>query len=346
MRYFILEQTYMALPSKQTRSLQTQDSYRRRSRDLVRRCREELGLHPNEDLDYRRFVGWLILHKPEWARTTWRQYKAAAAFTLMEKAEEGSDTAQEALEALMPVDVDGCKQTSRSTSATKLKKMPLRDYRSIDRFLEENPGPWHEDLRRWLASGMLTGLRPLEWGQTTYTTRSGEDALVVKNAKNTNKRSHGPTRTILLGGLTDEERKIIKRHVERATEWSQADQYPRFYHGCAATLSRVARRLWPKRDKYPTLYSARHQFSADAKASGLTSAELAALMGHAVDVTAGRHYGRRSAGLEMLRVRPDPSEVAKIRLVMQRTLERSPNPTTSLQGRMKPLPPGAEAGDA
>lgn len=339
MRYFLKNHRYMGLPSRPTRNQQTQESYQRRSRDLVRRCREELGVHANEDLDYRRFVGWLIMHKPEWTRPTWRQYKAAAVYTLELKAESGSSIAQEALETLLPVDVDGCKSSSRKTSALKLKRLPLRDYRSIDRYLSEHSGPWHADLRRWLAGGMLTGLRPLEWGQCQYTQRLGEDALVVQNAKNTNNRAHGPSRTILLGGLTDEERQLIKRHVDRATEWKQADQYGRFYNGCAATLARVSRALWPKRDRHPTLYSARHQFSADAKASGLTSAELAALMGHAVDVTAGRHYGRRTAGLEMLRVRPDPDDVAKIRLVLQRNLEHSPEPGVKSTTKMRPMPP-------
>lgn len=303
----------------------------------MRRCREELNIHAHEALDYRRFVGWLITRKPEWSRPTWRQYKAAAVYTLEQQSEEGNAIAQEALETLLPVDVDGCRTSTRKTSALKLKRLPLRDYRSLDRYLSENSGPWHQDLRRWLAGGLLTGLRPLEWGQAQYTQRLGEDALVVQNAKNSNYRAHGPSRTILLGGLTDEERSLIKKHVDRAAEWKQADQYPRFYHGCAATLARVSRRLWPKRDRHPTLYSARHQFSADAKASGLTSAELAALMGHAVDTTAGRHYGRRAAGMEMLRVRPDPDDVAKIRLVMQRALEQSPEP--GQKSRMRPVAP-------
>lgn len=330
----------MALPPRPTRTHQTQESYQRRSRDLVRRCREELNVHPHESLDYRRFVGWLITRKPEWSRPTWRQYKAAAVYTLEQQSEAGDDIAQEALETLLPVDVDGCRTSTRKTSALKLKRLLLRDYRSLDRYLSENAGPWNKDLQRWLAGGMLTGLRPLEWGQTQYTQRMGEDALVVQNAKHSNNRAHGPSRTILLGGLSDEERALIKKHVERATEWKQAEQYARFYHGCAATLARVSRRLWPKRDRHPTLYSARHQFSADAKASGLTPAELAALMGHAVDTTAGRHYGRRTAGMEMLRVRPDPDEVAKIRLVMQRNLEQSPEP--GIRSKMRPAPPKDE----
>ena len=65
-------------------------------------------------------------------------------------------------------------------------------------------------------------------------------------------------------------------------------------------------------------------------------------MGHAVDTTAGRHYGRRLAGMEMLRVRPDPADVAKIRLSLQRSMEQAPTPTTKQS--IKPQGP-KERGD-
>ena len=45
-----------------------------------------------------------------------------------------------------------------------------------------------------------------------------------------------------------------------------------------------------------TLYTARHQFSANAKSDGLSKEEVAALMGHASIYTAGEHYGKRRGG--------------------------------------------------
>lgn len=304
----------MPLPARPQRSLDTQTSYRRRARDLIRKCRRELNIHHNEALDYRRFVGWLITRKPQWSRTTWRQYKAAVVYALeIEAGQHHDPVAQEALEALLPVDVEGCLATTKRTSGAKLKRFPLRDYRQIMAYLEDHPNRWSADLQRWLAASLLTGLRPREWAQASLERRGDEDALVVVNAKATNQRAHGPTRTILLGGLTDDERELIAEHLERATLFAKAGEFPRFYHGCAAVLSRVARKLWPKRVEHVTLYSTRHQFSADAKASGLLPEELAALMGHAVDTTAGKHYGKKTAGLDMIRVRPDPREVARVR---------------------------------
>lgn len=315
----------MPLPHKPTRNSDTIAGYERRMRNLLLRCRREIGLGPHEVLDPRRFVGWLVGNKNQWSRPSWRQNKAAAVHGL-EKEAVNSDVASEALEALLPIDVEGCVKKSTKTSARKLKRFPLREYRQLDRWLDDHPGAWNEDVRRWLAAGLLTGLRPVEWGQARMETRGAEPALIVKNAKATNQRAHGPNRTILLGGLTDDERALISKHLARATEWSQAGQYSKFYHGCAAVLSKACRNLWPKRPQHPTLYSTRHQFSADAKASGLLPEELAALMGHAVDTTAARHYGRRVSGLEMLRVRPDPAEVSRVRQVM-RMKHREPKPT-------------------
>lgn len=302
----------MALTPIPTRNDTTKAGYTRRMRSMLARCRREMNLAPFEALDHRRFVGWLISKKPTWSRSGWRQHKAAAIYSLELEAEK-SAVAQEALEALRPIDVEGCVRKSNKTSARKLKRFPMKDYRALDRWLTDHRGRWNQDLRRWLAAGLLTGLRPAEWAGARMIEHGGEPALLVKNAKATNQRAHGPSRTVLLGGLTDEERSLITRHVEAAREWAMADSFPSFYHGCAAVLSRACQQMWPKREQYPTLYSTRHQFSADAKASGLLPEELAALMGHAVDTTAGKHYGRKAAGVEMLRVRPDPAEVARVR---------------------------------
>lgn len=319
-----------------TRSESTKKEYKRRAQELSRRCRKELNIHPHEILDLRKFIGWLITQKPTWARTTWRQYKASVIYFLEQEIERNNDPiAQESLELLLPEDVQGCVVKSKRTSAIKLKKFPLNDFQLLNNHLNENPGMWHEPLRRWLIAGMLTGLRPQEWANTIYTIKAGEEALVVNNAKNTNGRAHGPTRTILLGGLTDEERSIIKKHVEKSQEWEQNQQYQKFYQACASTLGRIGKILWPNREQKVSFYSARHQFSADAKASGLTREEIAALMGHAVDETATVHYGRKTAGHSICRVRPDPVEVNRIRNTYQNRYkgenEVSPKPLNKLR---------------
>lgn len=329
----------MPLPPKPTRNLNTEIEYKRRTKNLIRKCMKELKIHPNEELDYRHFVGWLITNKTQWSRPTWRQYKASVSYTLEVEALQHHDAiAQEAWETLLPVDVEGCLAVTKRTSGSKMKRFPLKDFLKIVKVLEENPNRWSRDLIDWLNAGLLTGLRPMEWSQSQYIEgKDGADILLVKNAKATNNRAHGPTRSIILDGLSDEERGIIKTHLERATLFVNSGQYKNFYMGCASVLSRTARAIWPKRKEHLTLYSVRHQFSADAKASGLLPEELAALMGHAVDITAAKHYGKKTAGYEMIRVRPDPEEVAKVKSVLKfgynlsldHNLRPMPKPTLS-----------------
>ena len=320
----------MPLSAKPTRIDRTEQRYRRRTRNLVAQCRKKLNIPNNEELDYRRFVGWLITQKPNWSRDTWRQYKASVVFFLEKETEDGNEIASEAMETLLPVDVTGCVKKTNKTSGAKQKKVPAKDYRAIIKNIQDFGSPWAEDVERWIGASMLTGLRPIEWATAKIETRNNIPALIVQNAKATNGRAHGPTRTILMDGLTDDERLMIATHVQRANQWEQAGQYERFYHGCAATLSRATRRLWPKRTSHATLYSMRHQFSANAKASGFTREEIAALMGHAVDTTATQHYGKKTAGYEMITVRPDPAEVARIRSVFKGRIQ-PPNPTVRIQ---------------
>lgn len=316
----------MPLSGQPTRIGKTEDAYIKRAEALIVRCRRRLKTPAHLELDARQLVGWLIVSKPQWSRATWRQYKAAMVFWLKRNA--GS---AEAIDTLEAEDVRGCTARTRRTSGRKLKRFPHQMLQRIDRHLQANPSTWSEDVRDWLSAALLTGLRPVEWSQCRYSTVGGEDVLVVDNAKNTNQRAHGDTRHILLGGLSPDERLVLQRHCARAREWSQVGQFETFYHGCAACLARAGRVLWPRRDAHACLYSMRHQFSANAKASGLTREEIAALMGHAVDKTATQHYGRKTAGQDMVRVRPDPADVARVRSTFVARFARK-HPATARAG--------------
>jgi hypothetical protein len=60
------------------------------------------------------------------------------------------------------------------------------------------------------------------------------------------------------------------------------------------------------------LYSARHQFVADAKYSGLSKEAIAALMGHGSIETAGLHYGRGTAGRSGFHVTADEQDIKTV----------------------------------
>lgn len=323
---------------KPTKEESTRRVYLSRTKELTRRCRKELNTPDHEILDLRQFVGWLIENKPIWARTTWRQYKASVVYFLETLIQEENDPiAQECYDMLIDVGVEGCVKKTKKTSGKKLKKFPIEDFNTIIYYLMNHVGDskWYEALRRWLISGLLTGLRPVEWATAQISNISGETCLIVKNAKHTNGRAHGEYRTIILNDLTNDEIDIIKKHVEYCNEWNNADQFPSLYASCGRTLSKVCKLLWKKRSQYPCLYSARHQFSADAKASGLSREEIAALMGHAVDDTATKHYGKKTAGSSYTRVKPTIEDVLKVRQVYEQKYFGINEPKPSLDKTIK-----------
>ncbi len=139
--------------------------------------------------------------------------------------------------------------------------------------------------------------------------------MKIQNAKNTNGRSHGETRTLVLKNVKEEDLLAIRNHLNNIRMFLGMDEYDYFYNGCAIALYKACRQCWPRRKRHITLYSTRHQFSANAKSSGFSRQEVAAMMGHAVDITATIHYGRKQAGNEELSVNPIEEDVFKVRSI-------------------------------
>jgi integrase len=343
----------MPLSSRPTLRESTKVSYLRRARDLLRQCRKELGIPPHARLDYRQLVGWMITKKPEWSRPTWRQYKASVLFFLGVEQSENEPgigaMAADAADILTPEEANECLRTTRRTSGAKKKRFPLSDYKKLLQSMAAHKSQWAQDTERWVGATYLTGLRPTEWRGSALVTITvagvAVPALQVRNAKNSNQRAHGEFRHLILDALTQPEIQLLSEHIARAREWDQAGQYSVFQRGCAAALAQAHRRLWPRRVEHATLYSVRHQFAANAKASGLTREELAALMGHASNDTATQHYGRKKAGVELVRVRAHPDEVAKIRRVYT-AMPPAPHPEPVVRPGASPSlrPSGLEDG--
>ena len=296
-------------PQNPTRTAQTTESYLKRAANLVKNAKDELSLPKGQNLDPRQFAAWLAHKRPQLSRSSWRQYKSSAV-CLFEKL--ATDEALEALDFLKEIDGKACKTVSDKTSSTKLKRLPQKDLLKLTDYLRKKKGKWHQCLLDWLVAASLTGLRPQEWSGSSISEIDGEPALQAPNAKNTNGRSHGPTRTLLLGALSQDELECLSSHIRRVEEWSALGQYDEFYKGCSVTLYHITRKLWPRRTQHITLYSCRHQFTANAKASGFSTVEIAAMMGHAVDTTATVHYGKKAAGQDLLRVRAADEDISKV----------------------------------
>src|SRR3546814_8539599 len=90
---------------------------------------------------------------------------------------------------------------------------------------------------------------------------------------------------------------IIYLWAQIATGHSAQGGFGKLYAGCQRLLYKANRALWPRASRIYSLYSARHQFGANAKQK-LSREEVAALMGHITIDTAARHYGRRRVGTQ------------------------------------------------
>lgn len=294
-----------------TKSEKTKDDYFKKAIQLVKKAKREMALPEDEEIDVRQLVVWLIEHKPKISRSSWRYYKSSIMYYL--EIHEDIEASNEAMEYLRTVTSKGALIHTEKTSSLKMKKISFEDWQKLDSYLEKKNRKWHAQLRVWLRSSIITGLRPVEWQNAIFKEHKGEPALEVKNAKSTNGRAHGDTRTLILKNVKNEDLLSIREHLNNVRTFLGMDSYQYFYNGCAIALYKVCRKLWPRRKRQITLYSTRHQFSANAKSSGFSRMEIAALMGHAVDITATIHYGKKLAGNEELGIVPLKEEVDRVR---------------------------------
>jgi len=175
----------------------------------------------------------------------------------------------------------------------------------------------------WIAANRFVGLRPSEWRNVVL--KEGNSIILeVRNGKYSNGRANGEFRHIDITYLRKKELVIIKRQLKFAAQFATTDaDWNSYYGGVRQAIYRIARRIQGDQRKYLSFYSTRHQFSADAKASGMSRAEVAALMGHASDKTATAHYGKKKHGGSGFRVKPDANEVATVRIKIDKSLYKS-----------------------
>lgn len=260
---------------------------------------------------------WLTELRPSLARATWRFYRAAFVWFLQKQ------HLQTEAKFISEHDQSPCLRRTNKTSAKKLKGLPFKKFTKLLDALTNSAS--HEDkiLALWLYAGFVTGLRPAEWAHADLDYK----LLQVTNAKNTNGRSFAPRRTVDLSGCTNAEFEVVFDFLNIVKE---CGSFKNFYERYRQRLLRWNRALWKRAKKHISLYSARHQFAADIKASGASPATLAALMGHASILTAIRNYARKRVGRRRGgRVRPLNEDVDKV-------MALNPNPLPALPRQRSP----------
>lgn len=299
----------------------TEKDYAIKARNLCSQTARAYGYESPNSVPLTTVVEYVISRKPTYSRNTWKQYKNSLrhhAEQLIEIQNEKvvAEEAQAAIRMLNQETSEGCMKSGTRTSALKQKTFKKADFEKLITYLQLHVGKhrYARTLTLWLKASRLTGLRPSEWEHADLTNIYSTPALVIRNAKATNGRANGDERTLVLDLLTKDELEVIQDMVEMVEGFSTEMPFNQLQEICRTYMKRAARNCFGKRQKYPTLYSNRHQFSADAKFSGHSKAEVAALLGQASDETAGIHYARKSSGESVIKVSPLASEVKTVRI--------------------------------
>lgn len=296
-----------------TTSDKTKQDYLKKVEQLIKKIKRENNV---DIVDERLLVAWLLNHRENINKNTFRYYKSAILYYLTDII--ATDIAIESANHLNKFTSEMSYKKSNKTSAKKSKKINQEDLIKIFDYMDKNESKWNVYVKNWLIAGILCGLRPSEWinSELILNNETNVYSLYVKNAKNSNGRANGDFRTIVLTDVTEDEINIIRQHMYDIKNFSNLshDGFEKFYKDCSARLNYINKQVFTRRTKNITLYSARHQFSANAKHSGLKTTEIAALMGHAVDETATQHYGRKNYGNSKLKVKPVQSQVDTVKI--------------------------------
>lgn len=314
-----------------TRTEETEKGYKRKTIELIKQARKELDIPSYTSLSLKQFVGWLCSGRAHLTKNSWKSYKAAVRYYIEAEVEDSDK--EEILDLIDTQRYDiQFEKPEPIGSAKKMKRFPIKQFNRLVSFLKKEEGfdqPYIQSqyslgLTLWLEAGILTGLRPIEWAGAEYINEKDNERLVVKNAKNTNGRANGDVRTLILKHLTDEERAVIQKQVEVVSLFVKNNQFSEYQKNLSNLLSRAYKRLYPQSKEQPSLYSLRHQFAADAKASGFSTEEVAALMGHAVDDTATIHYAKKRSGNKsrVFKVQPKQEEVLTVKKVAKQSREK------------------------
>lgn len=308
-----------------TKTAQTEDAYINRANLLIEQYLLECSVPGDCEFDPIDMVRWAIQKRQFLRPASWRQYRSSLVFHFEKILDMGQDDPREIIEAIILLKSAGSELCARGqdapprTSSFKKRSITKEELQLIVTYLKEHRSRWSFPTMLWIQAAVLTGLRPMEWqsAQVQRILDTGELSLTVKNAKQTNGRANGESRTLVLGEMSTAEHTIIDTHLQMVGNVVHRNLWGEYYRECRNTLYRTTRAIWPNRKSYPTLYTGRHQFSANAKRSGLTKLEVAALLGHSSVETAAHHYGKKRSGVRGMTVTPSERDVARLKLNLQ-----------------------------
>lgn len=263
-------------------------------------------------------IRWCVeYHANTWASSTWRMTRLGYELLLnqlLSQQKIAKPTADGLFELMKEVRPLKKNERDKKTSARRKKNMTEEQFQQIRNYLTKKRNKWGKALLVWLLAGVATGLRPNEWQTATLKEDGGRLLLTSENFKANEVRSYAKERVIDITDLPERFILAVKEHLDVVSHMTQQNLYDKYAKGCADLLRLCNKTLWPKRKANITLYTGRHQFSANAKAEGdCDEKERAAMMGHKTVMTSRERYGRRRTGSKGLTPHiGDPSVLALI----------------------------------
>ena len=298
----------MHVNSAPTRTDGTIRNYVRRYRMLKRQFENELAV---SDITPDELTGILIGRKENYSASTFRQYKASVLYVLRTQ----YPAHELAIEALEDESSAGLQVRSKKTSGRKQKRVATDDFSVLAETLRTratNGYRYAQGLLFVLKATLLTGLRPIEWAhsETAVHNETGREILRVRNAKNTNNRANGELREMFIDGLSEEEKEAVQGAIDFCSGQTE-EQVVRIQKAMRNEFEKV-RALALGRRSLITLYSFRHQFLADSKATFVDPVAITALAGHSSTKTVFEHYGKRRHGTDGVKVLPTSESVEAV----------------------------------
>lgn len=355
----------------------TKREYCRTAKKIRSRYCNETGLQPEDDCA--RFQAWLVRLYPTIAPSSRRLYRAALRhYQGVHHPECMPDPIPKGLPKVGEIRKQygkrGSAKKAKSMNAeteqtidSVLAELALNIKSKMALRGSEDPSgnaipPSILWAQAFIRAGVVFGLRPGEWFRAHFvapdddpTDMDGELELFMEgrrlylhvvNGKAGNGRAFGYMRTLMIdlkyvdengldaaSWLIEQAQNVTEEQFDRIIENTRAVLY--------SVIERCGRPCRPRGSGRVTLYTARHQFAANAKDAGLSEVEVAASMGHASTETATRHYGRKRHGRGrngVAAVTPHPRDVQRVMRIQQEKdrLREQKRPRPASRFRRKP----------
>ncbi len=306
-----------------TKTEDTLDQYKRRVNSIIKHAGDPVS-----------WPEWMERKYGIWSYSTFRTYKAAASAWLLIQAEEAKKhnprkllIIENILDQIKNIDVSKYKKRGSAGSSLRAKNISDEESLKIINKLHEYTQQGRKYAPMAVALFYSTphlGFRPCEWlkvenDKIQY--ENGRPYIRVKNAKETNGRSHGEYRTLNLEKFDSDHIKYFSTILEKIYIFKIQGKDDYLIKQASKMLRKARQELWPRRKKNNiTLYSCRHQFAGNAK-KFFGSLYTATMMGHGIVDTCHRSYGYfRKGGVRCVNndntismPQPDMNEMKRVR---------------------------------